>query len=81
MRQLVHILLAAFTRNGVHHTFVCVCMSLLGDLTFISSFLSVLWDALAVHVSKTHHKIKWEEANILTREEHLGRQGGLSANE
>ena len=27
-------------------------------------------NALAVHVSKTHHKIEWEEANVLTREEY-----------
>ena len=25
---------------------------------------------IAVHVSKMHHKIKWEDANLLTREEH-----------
>ena len=27
-------------------------------------------NALAVHVSKTNHKIEWEDANVLTREEH-----------
>ena len=27
-------------------------------------------NALAVHVSKMHHDIKWEEAKLLTREEH-----------
>ena len=26
-------------------------------------------NALAVHVTKTHHNIKWEDAKVLTREE------------